>query len=54
MPETICKKCGSDLQPGKEMCGLCSQSYRMQCLGCGFVSDIQYHADCATAELFLR
>lgn len=54
MPETICKKCGSDLRQGQELCGLCGQSYRMQCTNCEFVSDIRFHADCANAELFLR
>lgn len=53
MPETLCKKCGSDLQPAEEQCALCNQSFRMECGNCDFVSDIQFHADCANAELFV-
>ena len=53
MPETICKKCGFDLCPGEELCALCNQSFRMQCPSCDFISDIQFHVDCANAELLV-
>ncbi len=54
MPETMCKKCGLDLEPGSEHCSLCDQSLRMQCTDCDFVSDILFHTDCANAELLVR
>ena len=54
VPETMCKKCGSDLQQAEQLCSLCEQSVRMQCTSCDFVSDIRFHADCSNAEHFLR
>ena len=54
MPETVCKKCGSDLREGDQICSLCNQILRMHCSNCDFISDTKFHVDCANAELFLR
>jgi hypothetical protein len=54
MPETMCKKCGSDLEQGSEHCTLCDQNLRMRCPDCDFISDILFHTDCANAELLVR
>ncbi|HEY8139859.1 MAG TPA: zinc ribbon domain-containing protein [Nitrososphaera sp.] len=53
MPETICRRCGSDLTEGTTHCSLCDQMLTLACPSCGYVSDSKVHADCRTAEAFV-
>lgn len=49
MPETICRKCGSDLQLGDSTCPLCELEETLVCPECGYTTDKKIHTDCLTA-----
>jgi predicted amidophosphoribosyltransferase len=53
MPETICRRCGSDLQVGNMKCSLCELELTMVCPDCGYTSDSKVHVDCQTAVSLL-
>ena len=49
MPDTVCRKCGSDLEIGGAKCPLCELELTMVCPDCGHMPDDKVHADCLTA-----
>ncbi len=53
MPETICKKCGSDLVENT-VCNFCQEVVDLACHNCDYISEEKVHADCIKAEFFTK
>ena len=52
MTETICSRCGSDLE-AISLCKFCNQPLKFGCQSCGNIADEKVHVDCRNAEFLI-
>jgi len=52
MTETVCRRCGSDLDV-ISVCKFCSQPLKFGCQSCRNIADEKVHVDCRNAEFLV-
>jgi hypothetical protein len=50
MTQTVCVRCGSDLNPSS-YCELCQEPLTLKCTACDYTTEEKVHSDCKNAEL---